>query len=238
MRREEGADPVETTVARPKAYKGLPMEGIVARRYAKLRRSGRQIGEWRKQAVQLTAGLPDGARILEVAPGPGYFAIEMARLGRFYVTGLDISHTFVEIARDNARQAGVSVDFRLGDAARMSFPDGSFDFVVCQAAFKNFSRPGPAIDEMYRVLRPGGTALIQDMRRDASDAGIRDEVDAMQLGWFGSFMTRRILRGLRRRAYSTEQFEQMAAGSAFGGGQVAPNGIGVDVRMTKRSRTA
>jgi ubiquinone/menaquinone biosynthesis C-methylase UbiE len=94
--------------------------------------------------------------VLKVAPGPGYFAIEMARLGRLHVTGLDISHTFVEIARENARQAGVSVDFQQGDASRMPFAERSFDLIICQAAFKNFRRPGKAIDEMYRVLRDGG----------------------------------------------------------------------------------
>jgi len=130
-----------TSSQQKKGYKGLPMEGIVARRYAELRRSGSQIDEWREQAAQLTATLPDGADVLEVAPGPGYFAIELARLGRFRVTGLDISRTFVDIASENARQAGVSVDFRRGDAASMLLADESFDLIVCQAAFKNFAQP-------------------------------------------------------------------------------------------------
>src|SRR2546421_9389499 len=139
---------VQATDKRQKGYKGLPMEGIVARWYARTRRSGSQIEDWRKQAVQLTGGLPDGADLLEVAPGPGYFAIELARLGRFHVSGLDISHTFARIATENARQADVAVDFRQGNASRMPFPDGSFDLLVCQAAFKNFSRPLAPLDEL------------------------------------------------------------------------------------------
>src|SRR5215470_6543130 len=99
-----------TSRQQKKGYRGLPMEGIVARRYAQLRRSGTQIDEWREQAAQITASLPDGADVLEVAPGPGYFAIELARPGRFRVTALDIIQTFEEIATENARQAGVSVD--------------------------------------------------------------------------------------------------------------------------------
>ena len=97
-------------------FKGPEMEGAVARWYAKLRRSGNQMAEYRKQAALLTEGLPAGAKVLEVAPGPGYLAIEIARLG-FQVTALDISRTFVQIGTDKARQAGVSVDFRQGDAA-------------------------------------------------------------------------------------------------------------------------
>jgi ubiquinone/menaquinone biosynthesis C-methylase UbiE len=221
------------TEKRQKGYKGLPMEGIVARWYTRIRRSGSQIEEWRKQAAQLTEGLPDGADVLEVAPGPGYFAIELARGGRLHVIGLDISYTFVGIAREHARRAGVSVDFQQGDASRMPFAEGSFDLIVCQAAFKNFSRPGKALDEMYRVLRGGGTAVIQDMRKDASDVAIREEVNAMRLGPVNAFMTMRALGMLRRRAYTQEQFERLAAASAFDGCEIETSGIGIEVRLKK-----
>ncbi|MFL5658145.1 MAG: class I SAM-dependent methyltransferase [Ktedonobacteraceae bacterium] len=224
---------MQTTEKRQKGYKGLAMEGIVARWYARIRRSGSQIEEWRKQAAHLTGGLPDGAEVLEVAPGPGYFAIEMARLDRFHVTGLDISHTFVEIARENARQAGVSVDFQQGSASGMPFAEGSFDLIICQAAFKNFSQPGKAIDEMYRVLRSGGMAVIQDMWKEAPDATLRQEVNAMQLGPVNTFMTGRTLRMLRRRAYTKEQFERLATASAFGGSAIETSGIGIEVRLKK-----
>jgi ubiquinone/menaquinone biosynthesis C-methylase UbiE len=217
-----------------KGYKGLPMEGVVARRYARLRASGGQLSEWKRQASELTEGVPDGARILDVAPGPGYFAIEVARLGRYDVTGLDISRTFVGIAQLKALESGVHVDFREGDVASMEFADRSFDLIVCQAAFKNFSRPRRALLEMHRVLRDGGTAVIEDLRKDASNSALRDEVSAMRLGRVGSFVTRRILAGLRRRAYTTAQFEQLAAESAFHGGEVRTRGIGMELRLQKR----
>jgi ubiquinone/menaquinone biosynthesis C-methylase UbiE len=220
-------------VAQEKGYKGIAMEGFVARRYAKLRSTESQAAVRRQQAAELTADLPDGAELLEVAPGPGFFAIELARLGRFHVTGLDISRTFVEIAGENARTENVNASFRLGDASRMPFPDGSFDFIVCQAAFKNFARPGAAIDEMYRVLREGGCALIEDMNGNASDAGIREEVDAMRLGRMAALMTRRILRGLRRRAYTPGEFAHLAEESRFGGATISQAGIGVYVRLAK-----
>lgn len=222
------------TNRRQKGYKGLAMEGSIARWYARIRSSGSQIAQWRAQAAHLTAGLPDGADVLEVAPGPGYFAVELARLGRFHVTGLDISHTFVEIARGNARRAGVSVDFQQGDASAMPFVDGSFDLIVCQAAFKNFSRPVKAIDEMHRVLRDGGTAVIQDMCKDASGAAIDDEVRGMRLGPVNAFMTRRSLGMLRRRAYTAAQFERLAAASAFQTCEVRADGIGLEVRLRKQ----
>lgn len=51
--------------------KGPEMEGMVARWYARLRSSGSQMEEYRRQAAELTEGLPAGAKVLEVAPGPG-----------------------------------------------------------------------------------------------------------------------------------------------------------------------
>lgn len=224
---------MQATATRQKGYKGMAMEGFIARWYTKTRGSESQIADWRRQAAQITRDVSDGADVLEVAPGPGYFAIELARLGRFHVTGLDISHTFVEIASENARQAGVQVDFQEGDASRMPFADGSFDLIVCQAAFKNFSRPGQALDEMCRVLRNGGTAVIQDMRKDASAAAIRDEVDGMHLGPMRAFMTRGALGSLRKRAYSKDQFARLAAASAFGGCEITSDGIGMEVRLKK-----
>jgi ubiquinone/menaquinone biosynthesis C-methylase UbiE len=218
-----------------KGYKGLPMEGMIARWYAQIRRTESQIADWRQQAAQLTAGLADGADVLEVAPGPGYFAIELAKLGRFRVTGLDISHTFVQLACRHAQQANVQVTFQQGDASHMPFADVSFDLVVCQAAFKNFSRPVRALDEMYRVLRDGGTAVIQDMSGDVTPADIGQEVRRMQLGPLNAFMTRQALLGLRKRAYTQAQFARMAAASTFGGCEIAVSGIGMEVRLRKRS---
>ncbi len=145
-----------------KGWKGMGMEGSLARWYA--RNTGKAIAQFRNEARALAVGLPENASILEVAPGPGFLAIELARLGKFQVTGLDISKTLVGIATENARKAGVAVTFRLGNASAMPFEDGSFDLVVCRAAFKNFSEPVRAIAEMYRVLKPGGKAFIFDLR--------------------------------------------------------------------------
>ncbi|HTW39915.1 MAG TPA: class I SAM-dependent methyltransferase [Thermoplasmata archaeon] len=224
---------MEANSSARKAYRGMAMEGAIARRYAKLRASGDQLARWRQQAARWTESLPDGARILEVAPGPGYLAIEFARSGKFRVTGLDLSRTFVDLAEGNARQQGVTVEFRLGDAALMPFVDGTFDLVVCQAAFKNFGHPGTALDEMYRVLRSGGTAIIEDMRRDATDRSIHDEVASMRLGAWGAFWTRYILRRLRRRALTPGGFQRLAEGSRFHGASVSTTPMALEVRLTK-----
>lgn len=217
-------------------FKGPEMEGLVARWYAGIRSSGKQVEEYRKQAARLTAGLPDGAQVLEVAPGPGYLAIEMARPGRFQVTGLDISRTFVEIATEKASLAGVSADFHRGDVASMPFESGTFDLVVCQAAFKNFTQPGRAIAEMHRVLRGGGTAVIEDMSSEASHADIEAEVRKMELGRVSAFTTKGTLEMLRRRAYSPAQFESLVARSPFQTCVISTEGIGLEVRLVKAAQ--
>jgi len=224
---------MQMTETRRWRFKGPEMEGPVARWYARVRGSDSQLDLYRRQARQLTEGLTEGGRVLEVAPGPGYLAIEMARLGKFEVTGLDISRTIVQIASDNARRAGVKVDFRQGDVAAMPFEAGTFDLIVCQAAFKNFTLPHSALAEMHRVLRPGGTAVIQDMSHDATHQDIAAEVRGMGLGPFASFTTKATLEWLKRRAYSPGLFASLAATSPFRTAAIATDGIGLEVRLEK-----
>ena len=90
--------------------------------------------------------------MLEVAPGPGFLAIELAKRGFMYA--VDISKTLVEIARRNAAAERVNVCFELGNAAALPVKDASVDFVVCRAAFKNFTEPVKALAEMRRICAP------------------------------------------------------------------------------------
>jgi ubiquinone/menaquinone biosynthesis C-methylase UbiE len=158
----------------------------------------------------------------------------MARAGVARVTGLDISRTMVEIGTQTARQAGVHVEFRQGDVSAMPFAAESFDLIVCQAAFKNFKQPVSALDEMHRVLRPGGRAVIQDMNREATRADIAREVARMRLNRVNSFVTRLTLSTmLRRRAYSPASFRRLAAQTAFGGCETHTSGMTLEMRLTK-----
>jgi ubiquinone/menaquinone biosynthesis C-methylase UbiE len=216
---------------REKGYKGLPMEGLLARWYA--RNTARAMPEYEALARDLAGRLAGGARVLEVAPGPGYLAIALARRGNYRVVGLDISHTFVALAAENARRAGVPVTFRQGDAARMPFEADSFDLVVCRAAFKNFAEPVGALNEMHRVLRPRGQALVLDLRSDAPGEAIDAHVRGMGLGRVNSFLTKWILRRLRKRAYSPEQFRQMASRTPFRACEIREDPIGQAVTLTK-----
>ena len=220
-----------TTAQQKKPYKGWAMEGLIASWYA--RNTGKSIEPFRKEAQTIAQHLPSGSAVLEVAPGPGFLAIELAKLGSYRIVGLDISKSFVRIATENAARAGVEVTFREGNASAMPFEPDSFDFIYCRAAFKNFSEPVQALHEIYRVLKPDGKAVIHDLRRDASPGAIKAAVREMGLGWLDSLLTRWILHWLRRRAYSEEDFRRMAGQTPFGTCQVQCDGIGLAVTLRK-----
>jgi ubiquinone/menaquinone biosynthesis C-methylase UbiE len=208
------------------------MEGAIASWYAK--NTARDVRRFRTVARDVVSRLPRGGRVLEVAPGPGYLAIELARAG-LAVSAVDISRSFVQIARDNAAKAGVAVDVRHGNAAAMPFDDASFDFVVCMAAFKNFADPVGALDDMHRVLRPGGQASIYDLRKDAGREDIDREVRGMALSPLNAALTRFIFRfGLLKAAYTRDALERMAGESRFGQALILSDGIGFEVRLVKR----
>jgi ubiquinone/menaquinone biosynthesis C-methylase UbiE len=208
------------------------MEGMVAKWYTT--NTGKALDEFTKLARRVASQLPGDSRVLEVAPGPGYFSIELAKLGSYSITGLDISHTFVEIASKKAAEAGVHVDFRQGTASSMPFADDTFDFLLCRAAFKNFGQPVRALQEMCRVLKPGGRGVIMDLRGDASPESMNQAVDGMGLNPVDKVLTKLIFRfSLVKNAYTREQFQQMLARASFSSVDIQQADIGFEIWMTK-----
>lgn len=215
-----------------KAYKGLPMEGLIASWYDKT--TLKDLKRHKLMAKQLVEKIPANGKVLEIAPGPGYFCMELARLGTYKITGLDISKSFVEIARRNAQEAGLKIDFREGNASAMPFEDDTFDFTFCQAAFKNFSEPIKAIGEMYRVLRPGGVSVIADLRKDASPEEIDREVKGMGLGRINQLMVRWTFdQMLLKSAYSVDEMKTMVSQTPFETCKIRNDGVGFQVVLEK-----
>src|ERR1700726_2324712 len=171
-----------------KPYRGISMEGGLATWYAKITR--KDLGEFERLARELAKDLPANARVLEIAPGPGYLSVALAKLGPFKITGLDISQSFVQMASQHAKREGVVARFIHGSASDIPLEDGLFDLIVCRAAFKNFSEPLRALNEMHRVLKPGGQAMIIDLCKDASWSEIVRYVDGLKLSWFNGWITR------------------------------------------------
>jgi ubiquinone/menaquinone biosynthesis C-methylase UbiE len=211
-------------MAAAKAYRGVPMEGWVARWYDAIAQRERDAS--RALAVRIANHLSRNASVLEVAPGPGYLAIELAKLGSFKITGLDISETFVQMASRHAHEQGVEVDFRRGNAGDMPFESGAFDFVVCRAALQNFKEPVKALREMKRILKPGGAAVVLDIRKDVPSRALNQHIRKLSSG-FGSWLTNQFVYRviIVRRAYGIARLQQLASAGGFVNCQVHEEGI-------------
>ena len=214
-----------------KAYKGMGMEGGIARWYDRTTR--KDMPAFRELAAQIASVAGAGGRVLEVAPGPGFLSIEMAKRG-LDVQAVDISRTFVEIARRNAAEAGVRAVFMEGNAAELPVLSESTDFVVCRAAFKNFTEPVKAMQEMLRVLRPGGTVMLIDMRRDVSVDELRKYINGWGVSWFNRKVMMATFRGmLLKRAYPLEEIKRMAAEAGWEDVRIETTPVGFAAWVTK-----
>jgi ubiquinone/menaquinone biosynthesis C-methylase UbiE len=166
-------------------------------------------------------------------------AIELAKLGNYQISGLDISETFVGIARANAAKAGVQVDFRHGNASHMPFANESFDFLLCRAAFKNFSEPQRALEEMHRVLKLAGQALIIDLRKDAPQKSINQAINDMNLGTVNGILTKLTFRFmLLKRAYTKSEFEYMISKTKFSDIKIQEDLMGFEILLSRGRDTA
>lgn len=113
------------------------------------------VGQVTSQAVDALLGAVNarpGLKLLDVASGPGYVAAAATRLG-LEATGSDIAESMVSEAR--RRFAGTRYDIQ--DAEDLRYADASFEAVTCAFGMLHFPRPGKAVAEAYRVLRPGGS---------------------------------------------------------------------------------
>jgi 2-polyprenyl-3-methyl-5-hydroxy-6-metoxy-1,4-benzoquinol methylase len=88
----------------PQAHKDIGMEGMVAKWYAA--NTGNSLDEFTKLAQRIGSQLPPRGAVLDVAPGPGYFSIELAKLGSYAITGLDISKNVCQTRPQESRRGG------------------------------------------------------------------------------------------------------------------------------------
>ena len=114
---------------------------------------------WRRKTVEQMA---PAKHVLDVAIGTADLAITMLQQGKAeQVTGLDLSDKMMEIGREKVERLHLqNVEFVHGNAQEMPFGDESFDAVTCAFGCRNFSDLDAGLQEMYRVLKPGGQVTI------------------------------------------------------------------------------
>jgi arsenite methyltransferase len=117
----------------------------------------------RRRRIMATLALQAGEAILDVGSGPGHQVFEMSSIvgpdGR--VQGVDPAESAIAIA--SRRCLGLSnVHFELGDVSRLPFDDNTFDAVMTSQVFEYLENVSGGLQEIYRVLRPGGRVLVHD----------------------------------------------------------------------------
>jgi ubiquinone/menaquinone biosynthesis C-methylase UbiE len=123
----------------------------------------------RRFVVSQTLMLKDQGEAVDLGCGAGQLVMEMAQNAPgLQVTGIDLSEEMLANGRVSAQRLGLGgkVDFRLGNAEEIPFPDQSLDLVVSTASLHHWSEPIRVLNEINRVLKPGGAYYIFDLRRD------------------------------------------------------------------------
>lgn len=111
----------------------------------------------------LDKSLPISGEILEIGTGKGHFALALAKRGFSFIS-IDISNQEQEIAMLNIKYFGLekNVIFKIENAEHLSFPDQGFDVIFSVNVFHHLEKPLTVLDEMARLLRPAGKAVLSD----------------------------------------------------------------------------
>ena len=128
-------------------------------------------------AIRRALRLQYAGDAIDIGCGSGRLAVELAlRAPCLTVTGIDLSAEMLEMARESAVRVETTcpgalanrVEFRLGDAARIPLDDASVDLVISTLSLHHWGDPVQVMDEIARVLRPNGSYMVFDLRRDVS----------------------------------------------------------------------
>lgn len=134
----------------------------IARRYDLMNRlmTGGQDIRWRKRVIEL-ARLHPNASLLDLGTGTGDLAREaLSAFPNARVVGADFTLEMMRVGRRNS-----PLDFSAADALQLPFPDFSFDAVVSGFLMRNVVDLQKALEEQYRILKPGGRIVILDTTR-------------------------------------------------------------------------
>ncbi len=114
-----------------------------------------------------------GQKLLDVAGGTGDIAFRfLKRAGSGHATVLDLTESMLVEGRKRAEAAKMadSLDWVVGDAMALPFPNDSFDVYTISFGIRNVTRPQEALNEAYRVLRPGGRVMVLEFSQLPNEA--------------------------------------------------------------------
>ncbi|HEX6183682.1 MAG TPA: class I SAM-dependent methyltransferase [Pyrinomonadaceae bacterium] len=114
---------------------------------------------------------PPGATFLDVGCGPCAHSLRLARRG-FNVRAVDFSESALEMARSNVRASGMEerITLQRESLLGLSFPDESFDYVLCWGVLMHIPEVGRAVRELSRVVKPGGALVVSEGNTNSWEA--------------------------------------------------------------------
>jgi ubiquinone/menaquinone biosynthesis C-methylase UbiE len=125
---------------------------------------------WMETDIIIKSGIQSGV-VLEIGPGPGYLGLEwLKNTQNTRLKGLEISEDMITIAEKNSIEYGLKnrVEYIKGDARIMPFDNNYFDAAFTNGSLHEWAYPEEIMNEIARVLKPGGKYIISDMKRNMS----------------------------------------------------------------------
>ncbi len=165
-----------------------------------------------------------GGSLLDIGTGPAWLLVHLQQLSpALQGIGIDASPAMLAKARQNIAAAGLSdlLEVREGRASQLPFAAEAFDAVVSTASLHHWKDPAAGLQEAYRVLRPGGYALIYDLVRDTPAAILAE----MGRQWGRVRMLLLWLHGFEEPFYSQEEFALLARPTSFREGRTRFVGV-------------
>ncbi len=195
--------------------------------------AGRYYGQVAKDVVaRLKAG-----KILDLGTGPGHLPVEIARISSAVtVVGIDLCARLIKTAKTNALRAGLEdrVHFQTGNASSLNFPDASYDMVITTGMLHMLRNPVKVLEEMYRVLKPGGEAWIYDPARISSQISRKEWRASLSLGERLTFKLFLLFARINPpREYHRNQVLEMVSKTDFRRYEIAEQGGEIRLKLVK-----
>lgn len=186
---------------------------------------------WMETNQIIKSGISRGLA-LEVGSGPGYVGLEwLKKTTDTRLEGVEISPKMIEVANKNAREYGFDSDrvkYCIANAMVMPFPADRYDAVFSSSSLHEWEDPLQIMKEIYRVLKPGGSYFISDLRRDLP----------MFMQWFlsASVKSKSMRHGLGTSlgaSYTREELVKIVAASPLKDAQIKVDLFGIAVAGKK-----
>ena len=169
-------------------------------------------------------------RILDVGCGTGRGLLMIGQDSLYQVSGIDPASNMIKMCRKNAGKDNRKADFHVAGAEKLPFANEEFDAVISNGAFHEWQDAEKGLNEIYRVLKPGGIAFINDMR---SDAEIKDIYDELGSRIFFKPMRKAFMKNIKKGTYTSSEAEAIVRKSLFRNLKIEEKKISYEIKLQK-----